>query len=138
MSNDHKVCDDAFIEFENIISQKDWPLLKTRWNNFCQKLLSHFEMEEQVLFPAFETATGMTSGPTAVMRSEHQQMRTLVGEIEQALTHNNMEDCQAIADTLMVMIQQHNMKEEHMLYPMSDQHTNSQEVIAKMQDLIRD
>ena len=38
-------------------------------------MLRHFEMEEAVLFPAFEEATGMTQGPTMVMHAEHVQMK---------------------------------------------------------------
>jgi len=35
-------------------------------------------MEEEVLFPAFETRTGNTMGPTYVMRTEHEQIRALL------------------------------------------------------------
>ena len=135
MTNDHRACDDAFVEFENMISNQNWSELKSSWDAFSQKTLHHFEMEETVLFPAFEAATGMSSGPTAVMRTEHQQMRSLMQEIEQAIASEDANQCQGVAETLMLMIQQHNMKEEQMLYPMSDQHTNGAEVVASMQSI---
>lgn len=135
MTNDHRDCDDAFVNFENMIAEQNWGELKNSWDTFSNKLNHHFEMEETVLFPAFESATGMTNGPTAVMRSEHQQMRNLCLEIEQAVTSQNEDQCQGIADTLMIMIQQHNMKEEQMLYPMTDQHTNAADVIANMKSV---
>ena len=31
-----------------------------------------------------------------------------------------------IADTLLIMMQQHNMKEENILYPMCDQHLSNE------------
>ncbi len=135
MTNDHRECDNAFVDFENMIAEQNWGELKNSWDTFSNKLNHHFEMEETVLFPAFESATGMTNGPTAVMRSEHQQMRNLCLEIEQAVTSQNEDQCQGIADTLMIMIQQHNMKEEQMLYPMTDQHTNAADVIANMKSV---
>jgi len=135
MTDDHRACDDVFVDFENMIADQNWETLKNSWAVFSNKLLHHFEMEETVLFPAFESATGMTNGPTAVMRSEHQQMRNLCLEIEQAVTSQNEDQCQGIADTLMIMIQQHNMKEEQMLYPMTDQHTNAADVIAAMKSV---
>jgi len=135
MTDDHRACDDVFVDFENMIADQNWETLKNSWAVFSNKLLNHFEMEETVLFPAFESATGMTNGPTAVMRSEHQQMRNLCLEIEQAVTSQNEDQCQGIADTLMIMIQQHNMKEEQMLYPMTDQHTNAADVIAAMKSV---
>ena len=48
---------------------------------FQDALLHHFAMEEEVMFPAFEARTGMTQGPTAVMRSEHRQMTDLLNRM---------------------------------------------------------
>ena len=135
MTADHKQCDDSFVEFENAIADKNWPLLTTVWNEFSKKLMHHFEMEEKVLFPAFEEATGITEGPTSVMRSEHLQMRGLIAVLEKAIESKDDEECQGIAETLMIMMQQHNMKEEQMLYPMSDQHIDSDPVVAAMKEV---
>ncbi len=73
---------------------------------FRGSLLRHFRMEEEVLFPGFETATGSSAGPT--------QMRA-------AVDAGSADDFLGAADTLMVLMQQHNMKEEGILYPMCDQ-----------------
>ncbi len=132
MSADHQDCDQAFVDFENIIQDGNWSETGQHWSIFAKKLAHHFAMEETELFPAFEKATGMTSGPTMVMRNEHQQMRSLVAAMEQALQDEDLQDCSGIAETLMMMMQQHNMKEEQMLYPMSDQHVDSQSVVDKM------
>lgn len=135
MTNEHRDCDDAFVNFENMIAEKNWLELNKNWQAFSQKLIHHFEMEEKVLFPAFESATGMNNGPTMVMRSEHQQMKSLISEIESALVDQDEEQCQGIAETFMMMIQQHNMKEEQMLYPMTDQHTDAAELITAMRSV---
>jgi hemerythrin-like domain-containing protein len=135
MTEDHRDCDDAFVDFENMISQLNWVKLDRYWKEFSIKLNTHFEKEEKVLFPAFEEATGMTQGPTMVMRSEHKQMQQLMLEIEQSIGNQDSQQCQAISETLMMMMQQHNMKEEQMLYPMTDQHLQSEEVVASMQSV---
>jgi hemerythrin-like domain-containing protein len=78
-------------------------------------------MEEEVLFPAFEAATGMTdSGPTFVMRMEHDQMRGLLDQMGAALERGDQNALLDQGDTLLMLIQQHNQKEEGMLYPMSE------------------
>ncbi len=136
MTDDHRQCDDAFVEFENIIQEKDWQSLESNWDNFSKLLLKHFDMEETILFPAFEAATGMTQGPTMVMRSEHQHMRNLMEQIGAALSSQNEEECLGISETLMIMIQQHNMKEEQMLYPMADQHVDTANIISQMKNLV--
>lgn len=135
MTAEHKSCDDTFVEFENAIADLNWPQLQISWGLFSKQLARHFEMEETVLFPEFEAATGMTEGPTAVMRAEHIQMRGLIASLDDALENQNGDQCQGIAETLMIMMQQHNMKEEQMLYPMSDQHVDADRVVATMRSL---
>ena len=64
----------------------------------------------------------MTMGPTAVMRSEHAQIRELMAAAAAAIEAQNADDFSGYAETLHIMTQQHNMKEENVLYPMCDQH----------------
>jgi hypothetical protein len=72
------------------------------------------------LIITFENRTGMTGGPTQVMRYEHQQLRGLIDSMRSALHENRLEDFFGIGESMMIMLQQHNMKEEQMLYPMID------------------
>jgi hemerythrin-like domain-containing protein len=65
-------------------------------------------------------------GPTQVMRMEHMQLRALMDDALEALTQGNVEEYIGQADTLVIMMQQHNMKEENMLYPMCDQHLSAE------------
>jgi len=60
-------------------------------------------------------------GPTQMMRSEHSQMRQLFDDMAQALEQKNKDQYLGTAETLMMLMQQHNMKEEQMLYPMTEQ-----------------
>jgi len=78
-------------------------------------------MEEEVLFPAFDSRSGMGGGgPTAMMRMEHQQMRGLLDQIGEAMAAGDAQEAMDIGDTLLMLIQQHNVKEEGMLYPMAE------------------
>jgi hemerythrin-like domain-containing protein len=83
--------------------------------------MHHLAMEEAVLFPAFEARTGMSMGPTEVMRSEHAQMRGLLQEMAGAVASADQNRYLGLSETLNMLMQQHNLKEENMLYPMSDQ-----------------
>ena len=74
-----------------------------------------------MLFPAFEQATGMNGmGPTAVMRMEHEQMRGVLSQMEQEASRGDYDALSDHGDTLQMLIQQHNVKEEGMLYPMCE------------------
>lgn len=86
---------------------------------FDRGLRRHIHAEEEILFPAFEDATGMAGGPTAVMRAEHEEIKDLLEEIGQLLAQS-----EGIAESVLRLRQvlgPHNGKEEEILYPMSDQ-----------------
>lgn len=55
-----------------------------------------------------------------MMRMEHDQMRGLLDTLDAALRTKDAGRCLDLSDTLMVLVQQHNMKEEQVLYPMRD------------------
>lgn len=73
------------------------------------------------MFPAFEQATGMTAGPTAMMRNEHEQMRAILDDMAAAIAANRFDRCLGQSGMLLMFMQQHNLKEENVLYPMADQ-----------------
>lgn len=120
MSIDHKHCDEVFAALENSVRNGRWDTAIEAFKAFIGAMQVHFDMEETVLFPAFEQATGSSAGPTAVMRGEHQQMREIFDELRDALDRQEADDFSGVADTLNIMLQQHNMKEEGILYPMAD------------------
>ena len=116
----HKFCDDAFADAEAACGKGDWELGAKTFGVLREQLEAHFSTEETLLFPAFESATGMTSGPTAVMRSEHRQMRDLLDQMRAAIDTQDGDGFDGAAETLLILMQQHNMKEENILYPMCD------------------
>ena len=120
MTHDHRSCDHDFARAETLANKKDWDAAAQALDAFASGLEAHFQAEEQELFPRFEAATGMTQGPTQVMRMEHSQMRALLDDAVDALEQGNADDYLGLADTLLIMMQQHNMKEENILYPMCD------------------
>jgi hemerythrin-like domain-containing protein len=126
MTEDHRHCDDLFAEAEQSIGKNNLDAARAAFDHFHSALLAHFATEEKTLFPAFEAKTGMSMGPTEVMRMEHAQMRSMLDAAVDALKSGNIEDYLGQAETLLIMMQQHNMKEENMLYPMCDQHLSAE------------
>lgn len=120
MHDHHKHCDELFADAESAAHDGDWAGCAKAFGGFRGEIEAHFATEEQVLFPAFESSTGMSAGPTQVMRMEHSQMRELLGQIGNALADKDADGFAGAAETLLVLMQQHNMKEENILYPMCD------------------
>lgn len=121
MGGDHHACDDLFAAAEAAAAQKNWDSAHSLFERFQAALAHHLAMEEEVLFPAFEARTGMSMGPTQVMRMEHEQMRGLIEDMAHAVAEANHNAYLGLSETLNMLMQQHNLKEENMLYPMSDQ-----------------
>ncbi len=137
LSADHSRCDEIFAKMEEKAGES---LAGAR--ELCEEFKSetekHFQMEERVMFLEFENKTGMTQGPTAMMRQEHTQMRTLMSQMLEAIDADNKDKFFGLSETLMILLQQHNMKEEQMLYPMAQQHlaAESDRIVDMMDSLI--
>ena len=116
----HKLCDELFAKCEMAALERRWEDLEDVHARFASALEAHLRAEENVLFPAFELATGSTVGPTQVMREEHMQMRDIFGRLGQAASQHQSESYSDLGETLLILMQQHNLKEENILYPMCD------------------
>lgn len=138
MTGDHRRCDDLFVVVEQSLNQGGAGVAGNKFDDFCRATLAHFQAEEDFLFPAFEEKTGMRMGPTQMMRLEHQQMRALMEEGRQALAGGDDEGYGGAAETLLILMQQHNMKEENVLYPMCDEHLDdlATDLLAQLQEAI--
>ena len=109
---------------------------RARFQQFQAAMEQHFQKEEVILFPAFEEASGNAMGPTRVMRLEHQQMRETLAEMERAPAGGDLEFL-GQAEALLILTQQHSIKEEQILYPMCDRVLSSAAaaVVQAMRDL---
>jgi len=133
----HGTCDELFANMEDAVS-KSIENAKEAYEAFAKETERHFQMEERVMFFEFEQKTGMTQGPTAVMRHEHVQMRNLIEEMGKAIDAKDKDKFFGNSETLMILMQQHNMKEEQMLYTMAQQHlsADSDRIVDMMQSMI--
>lgn len=120
LGSDHRACDDLFAAAEEAAASKNWNGARSLFSQFHQAMDRHFAMEEEVLFPGFEAKTGTSMGPTQVMRAEHDQMRALMQDMETAVESGDVSGFLGLSETLNMLMQQHNLKEENVLYPMSD------------------
>ena len=136
LGEDHHRCDEYFLAAERAVDAQDWDAAQHAFQDFRQATERHLAMEEQVLFVAYEAVAG-AAGPSQVMRREHEQMRELFDDLARALVERAGSEFLGLSETLLVLMQQHNMKEEQMLYPMCDRLLASgrDDLIARMRQV---
>ena len=114
--DDHRRLDRLFEQFQAANDHAK----QTLFNEFQLGLLKHIDWEENLLFPAVEQAAGFPAqaGPTHVMRIEHEQIKQCLALIANMLAeHKNSSVVEA---RLLDILAEHNVKEERILYPTSD------------------
>ncbi len=120
LTEDHRRCDRLLALVERAADGGDWGEVGREATELRGAIEGHFRFEEDVLFPALEAQVPMAAGPAGVMRMEHAQMRQLIEELATAVAERSTGDCQGILETLHLITQQHNAKEEGILYPIAD------------------
>lgn len=132
MSADHKDCDEAFALAEEAVLDANWERAGTAFGLFREDMARHFRMEEDVLFPALLDAGG-PAGPVQVMRMEHAQMNDLIAQMADAVDNRNNQEYGGPSETLLIVMQQHNLKEEQILYPIADRLLAGDSLIGQLQ-----
>lgn len=120
LTADHRRCDRLLALVESATSTGDWALVACEAQGLERAMEQHFCFEEEILFPSLEAAAPMATGPTGVMRMEHRQMRQMLLDLLAATDARDKGECLGLLDTLHLVIQQHNAKEEAILYPLAD------------------
>lgn len=113
------------------------PLARAIFADFAHGLRRHIDFEEQLLFPEFETRCRLEgeNGPTAVMRAEHRAIMALLHIMEREI-----DDPEAPIELGRVELRRiqrdHDLKEEHILYPALDRMLDEDEgdrMVARIQ-----
>jgi hemerythrin-like domain-containing protein len=122
LGSDHRRLDAILAEVKRALAAGDLAGAAARFSAFREGLERHIVAEEQVLFPTFERATGLSGGgPTQVMRAEHAELRRLLDELAASLARSSDDERTSLLGVLTGLIRAHNGKEERILYPMTDQ-----------------
>jgi uncharacterized protein (DUF2249 family) len=139
LEQDHRRLDAIVSEVVQLVDSGALAEAVTRFAEFACGLNRHIDAEENVLFPAFEKMTGMTTGPTVVMRAEHVEIRRWMDIGAAALDAGDVAAVTSAVNGLTEVLSKHNMKEEQILYPMTDRAAGGErerdELVRRMQAL---
>ena len=115
---DHREIDSIYdrVRFQN--AKDDLPLFQ----EFSKRLDRHIQWEEKILFPAVAKRNPqLEMGPIRIMKMEHEAIRDSKAKALTALNAADVQLASEHCETMIAILKQHNMKEEHILYPACDQ-----------------
>jgi len=122
MTQDHRACDETFANMEQIVASENWSEAQKAFEKFSKEINHHFDLEEKVMFPAFEARSANAHcNPTPVMIMEHTQMRNVITQMQQDIQNKDKNHFFGLSETFMMTLQQHNMKEEQIMYSLVDE-----------------
>jgi iron-sulfur cluster repair protein YtfE (RIC family) len=116
---DHGRLDFVLADAKRLLAAGDVARAAARFAAFRDGLERHIVVEEEVLFPAFESFAGV-AGPIHVMRAEHTELRRLMAEVASRLERAGDGSHATPLAALTARIFAHNGKEERILYPALD------------------
>ena len=119
-TRDHQHCDRLLALAEASVGGADWAAIGAATAALVAAMDRHFALEEDVVFPALAQVFLVAENPIEIMCSEHAQMRQLFGDLGDAVRACDKTGVLGILETLHFSVQQHNYKEEGVIYPMAD------------------
>jgi iron-sulfur cluster repair protein YtfE (RIC family) len=132
--HDHTRLDDLLEQVE-ILNETNVAAARPIFAEFKAGLERHIGWEEEILFPIFESRTGMRDGgPTAVMRWEHTMIKDFLLKIHDCLARQQKTLKENVRG-LHGLLQMHNHKEENILYPALDSMIGSAERVRLFADM---
>jgi len=137
LMTDHTRLDGILTEVSRMVIDGQFEAAGARFAEFSCGLRRHIAMEERILFPVFEEATGdHGGGPTEVMRLDHVAIGRSMDEAAAGISRKDAGRFGSAVMDLRATIVPHNMKEEHILYPALDRMLDEEEsdqVVARIQ-----
>jgi iron-sulfur cluster repair protein YtfE (RIC family) len=119
LAADHRRIDAVIADIGAMIEDNELERADSCFGDLDAALRRHIHIEEEILFPIFEAAVGL-SGPTSVMRFEHRKIEGWLDELKGALFESSRPRASTAMAELVQVLEQHNHKEEAVLYPRTD------------------
>jgi len=114
---EHRHCDDLFLQVENMVGKGEWDHALAAFLAFSAAFRRHVATEEERCFPLLRKASGEDAWPVKVLGAEHAQLEMILCRMEQAVQARNKADFMLHAESFLILMHTHSIKEEEIIYP---------------------
>jgi len=115
--------------------REDWKRAARLFDELVSRLRLHMRMEEEVVFPAYEEATGGPQAPTRALREEHDEIVRLLRDLATVLKTNDSDRFLESLAPLVRAMTRHHEKEEQIFLPMASELllTHRDEILRRLE-----
>ena len=132
--HEHSLYENLLSECRDAVETEDWGMVDRIIHELVTHLKRHMAMEEEVLYPAYESAPQAPQGPTMALRDEHTNIVRLIQDTARVIRSRDSDhvlECLAHLDYQMI---KHHEKEEDIFLPMASHilNDNRDELLRKL------
>jgi len=121
LNHDHKKFESAVYKCRTACDAEEWSVVEGLFPDLRSSYREHVRIEEEVLFPAYETHPGVSSGPTDSLTADHVQIFNLMNRIADRLNKKSLDSLAEDFSLLYRILIKHHEKEEEIFLPMASQ-----------------
>jgi hemerythrin-like domain-containing protein len=121
LKGDYALCNRLYYKTCEHLLLHAHALAATAMAEFVRALERHMQIEERIVFSAFDAMREDQATPTDTLRKEHMLIRDTVQRMWLALDAKHSQTFLLHADTLRIVLSQHAQKENFQLMPLVEQ-----------------
>lgn len=117
--HDHSMYETLLAQCADAVDMEDWKAAKTAFQEMIWHLKGHMAMEEEVLYPAYDSRIRLPHGPTQALIEEHDSIVRHAADLVRVMQSRDADlvlDCLSHMEKLMI---KHHEKEEDIFLPMA-------------------
>ncbi|HUT40919.1 MAG TPA: hemerythrin domain-containing protein [Gammaproteobacteria bacterium] len=123
--HEHSLYENQLSRCRDAVETEDWRSVDQIIHELVTHLKRHMALEEEVLYPAYESSPQAPQGPTMALREEHTNIVRLIQDTARVIRSRDSDqvlECLAHLDYQMI---KHHEKEEDIFLPMASHILNA-------------
>ncbi|MEA2080761.1 MAG: hemerythrin domain-containing protein, partial [Pseudomonadota bacterium] len=117
--HEHSLYENLLSQCQDAVDIEDWATVDLLFEEMVTSLKRHMALEEEVLYPAYETTPHAPQGPTQALREEHDQIVRLIMDMARVIKSRGSEHVLECLTHLERQMIKHHEKEEDIFLPMA-------------------
>jgi len=132
--HEHYLYEGLLSHCQDAVDIEDWAAVERIFKELITHLKRHMALEEEVLYPAYESTPHAPRGPTTALREEHSAIIRLIRDLARIIKTMDSEHVRECLVHLEYQMIKHHEKEEDIFLPMASHilNTSRDELLRKM------